>query len=95
MFGGQAGWSGRHDRSAERLVRMSASRNLVMVLATTLLSGFAGSVAAEDPVATAESAAEAAAATPEGKKYEDQVEHGVRSKPGEEDSGVCQGRQAA
>ena len=52
---------------------MSASRCLVMVLATMLLSGMSESVAAEDPVAAAESAAEATAATPEGKKYEDQV----------------------
>jgi hypothetical protein len=52
---------------------MSASRCLVMVLATMLLSGMSGTTAAEDPVAAAESAAEAAAATPEGKKYEDQV----------------------
>ena len=52
---------------------MSASRCLVMGLATMLLSGRSGSVAAEDPVAAAESAAEATAATPEGKKYEDEV----------------------
>ena len=52
---------------------MSASRCLVMIVATTLLSGISGSVAAEDPVAAAERAAEATAATPEGKKYEDQV----------------------
>ena len=52
---------------------MNASRRLVMVLATTLLSGLSGSVAGEDPVAAAESAAEVTAATPEGKKYEDQV----------------------
>jgi hypothetical protein len=52
---------------------MSASRRLVVVLATTLLSGFSGSVAGEDPVAVAETAAEETAATPQGKKYEDQV----------------------
>ena len=52
---------------------MSASRCVVMIVATTLLSGISGSVAAEDPVAAAERAAEATAATPEGKKYEDQV----------------------
>ena len=52
---------------------MSASRCLVMGLATMLLSGRSGSVAAEDPVAAAESAAEKTAATPEGKKYEDEV----------------------
>ena len=52
---------------------MSASRCLVMVLATMLLPGMWGKVAAEDPVAAAESAAAATAATPEGKKYEDQV----------------------
>jgi hypothetical protein len=44
-----------------------------MVLAITLLSGLSGSVAGEDPVAAAESAADVTAATPEGKKYEDQV----------------------
>lgn len=52
---------------------MSASRCLVTIVATTLLSGTSGSLAAEDPVAAAERAAEAAAATPEGKKYEDQL----------------------
>jgi len=44
-----------------------------MIVATTLLSGISGSLAAEDPVAAAERAAEATAATPEGKKYEDHV----------------------
>jgi hypothetical protein len=44
-----------------------------MVLAILLLSGMSGRVAAEDPVAAAERAAEATAATPDGKKYEDQV----------------------
>ena len=53
--------------------RVSASRWLVMVLVTTPLWGFVGSVIADDPVAAAESQAEAAAATPEGKKYEDEV----------------------
>jgi len=52
---------------------MSASRCLVVVLPMMLLSGMSGSVAVEDPVAVAESAAEATAATPDGKKYEDQV----------------------
>jgi hypothetical protein len=44
-----------------------------MGLATMLLSGRSGSAAGEDPVAAAESAAEATAATPEGKKYEGEV----------------------
>ena len=44
-----------------------------MVMATMLLFGMSGSVAAEDPVAAAETAADATAATPEGKKYEDEV----------------------
>jgi len=44
-----------------------------MGLAAIVLSGDFGSATAEDPVAAAESAAEAAAATPEGKKYEDEV----------------------
>lgn len=52
---------------------MSTSRCLVMGLATMLLSGKSGGAAAEDPVAAAESAAQATAATPEGKKYEEAV----------------------
>ena len=64
-------WPAR--QAVGRGVRMSASRCLVMIVATTLLSGISGSLAAEDPVAAAERAAEATAATPEGKKYEDEV----------------------
>ena len=52
---------------------MSTHACLVMGLAAIVLSGDCGSATAEDPVAAAESAAEAAAATPEGKKYEDEV----------------------
>jgi hypothetical protein len=63
-----------HERmleSGER--RMSASACLAMGLAVAMLSASSGDVAAQDPVAAAESAAEAAAATPEGKRYEDVV----------------------
>jgi hypothetical protein len=52
---------------------MSTNVCLVMGLAAIVLSGDFGSATAEDSVAAAESAAEAAAATPEGKKYEDEV----------------------
>ena len=44
-----------------------------MSLTAMMLSGSPGDVVAEDPVAAAESAARATAATPEGKKYEDAV----------------------
>ena len=52
---------------------MSTDVGLVVGLAAIVLSGDFGSATAEDPVAAAESAAEAAAATPEGKKYADEV----------------------
>lgn len=52
---------------------MSTNVCLVMSLAAIVLSGDFGGAPAEDPVAAAESAAKAAAATPEGKKYEDEV----------------------
>ena len=52
---------------------MSTNVCLIMGLAAMVLSGDSGNTAAEDPVAAAESAAGAAAATPEGKKYEDEV----------------------
>ncbi len=52
---------------------MSARRCLVIGLAAVSVSGSSRKVAAEDPVAAAESAAKATAATPEGKKYEAEV----------------------
>ena len=53
--------------------RVGARLCLIVVLVTTPLWGVAGSVIADDAVAAAESQAEAAAATPEGKKYADEV----------------------
>ena len=50
---------------------MGARSCLVMSLSALVLSGGLGNAAAEDPVAAAESAAKAASATPEGKKYEE------------------------
>ena len=53
---------------------MSVRGYLVVIgVAAVVASGQARRVAAEDPVAAAESAAEAAVATPEGKKYEEEV----------------------
>jgi hypothetical protein len=53
---------------------MSASNCLVMIgLAAIVASGPARHVAAEDPVAAVEKAAESAVATPEGRKYEEEV----------------------
>ena len=52
---------------------MSARGCLVLGLAATVLSGSPGNAVAGDPVAAAESAARATAATPEGKEYEDEV----------------------
>lgn len=52
---------------------MSAKGCLIIGLAAVLVSGSSRDVAAEDPVAVAESAAAATAATPEGKKYEEEV----------------------
>ncbi len=52
---------------------MSASRSLILGLATMLLFGGSAGGAAEDRVAAAESAAKSTAVTPEGKKYEDEV----------------------
>ena len=46
---------------------------VVIGLAAGLLSGGSRMMAAEDPLAAAESAAEASAATPEGKKYKEAV----------------------
>lgn len=59
----------------ERLevVRMSLGGTLVMGLAAMLLGGGSGGSTVEDPVATAANAAEASAATAEGKKFEDDV----------------------
>ena len=52
---------------------MSARFCLVMGLTAMVLSGGSEIAAAEDPVAVAEGLAKGAAATPEGKKYEDAV----------------------
>ena len=52
---------------------MSTNVYLVMGLAAVVLSGVSGSATAEDPVAAAEGAAKAAAATPEGKRYAAEV----------------------
>lgn len=53
-------------------MRSSTRVCLVINLAIVLSGGFGGATVS-DPVAAAESAAEAAAATPEGKKYQDDV----------------------
>jgi hypothetical protein len=52
---------------------MSVGGSLVMGLGAMLLSGGSGGLTVEDPVATAANAAEASAATAEGKKLEDDV----------------------
>jgi hypothetical protein len=52
---------------------MSADGRLVMSLAAMLFCSSPGKLTAEDPVATAASAAATAAATPEGKKFADDV----------------------
>ena len=53
--------------------RVGSSRCLVIGLTAVLASVSARNVTGQDPVAAAESAAKAAAATPEGKKYEEEV----------------------
>jgi hypothetical protein len=52
---------------------MSAKRGLAIGLAAVALSAGPRHGAAQDPVSAAASAAEAMAATPEGKKYRDEV----------------------
>ena len=52
---------------------MEASRCLVIGLAAMVAFSSTRNVTAQDPVAAAESAAKVAAATPEGKKYEQEV----------------------
>ena len=52
---------------------MMTKGSLVIGLVAVLVSGSYRNIAAQDPVTVAESAAEATAATPEGKKYKDAV----------------------
>jgi len=52
---------------------MSRRGCLIMTMAAAVLSGLSPGAVAEDPLAAAERAAQASAATSEGKKYEDEV----------------------
>ena len=61
------------DRIGYQEVRVIARSCLVIGLAAALSPVSTRNVAAEDPLAAAESAADTAAATPEGKKYQDEV----------------------